>query len=157
MNIDVLNISNALQRLSQITERFEGGEVSIGFFDDGERYPVTKDNPEALSVPLVAWKNEFGTNGPPRPFFRRMIKDSSGDWPKDFARFLAINKDSKKTLELMGSVVKGQLVRSIWELTSPPLAYETVLKKGHSKPLIETHRMVNSVTYRVEMNELESD
>lgn len=117
--------------------------VRVGFLE-GALYP------DGISVPMVAAINEFGGSGPPRPYFRRMIKDKSNGWPAGLAAQLkATNYDARKSLEILGAVVKGQLQESINTLQDPPLAASTIRKKGHSKPLIDTSTMLNSVDYEV--------
>jgi hypothetical protein len=87
---------------------------------------------------------------PPRPFFRTMIAENSGDWPKKMA---ALTKkegyNGKKVLGTMGQLIKGQIEKSINDLMNPPLAKSTIRRKGFSKPLIETSHMLNSVDYKV--------
>lgn len=74
---------------------------------------------------------------PPRPYFRTMIKDKGPTWPAAMAKLLKSDDyDAKKTLGLMGELIKGQLQDSIKALTSPPNAASTVRAKGFSKPLI---------------------
>jgi hypothetical protein len=129
----------------ELASRVESGKsLKVGFLE-GATYP------SGLSVPLVAFWNEFGTvNMPPRPFFRRMIAEKSPEWPKAIAGLLkSTNYDVDKTLNLAGEAIKGQLVQSINDLTSPPLAPSTVKRKGFDKPLIDTSVMVNSVGYQV--------
>lgn len=124
-----------------------GGTVKVGFLE-GATYP------DGTSVPLVAAINEFGAPSrgqPPRPFFRNMIQAKSGEWPKAVEGLLkANNYDAKRTLELTGAAIAGQLRQSIVDLVDPPLAPSTVRRKGFSKPLIDTSVMINSVDFEVE-------
>ncbi len=87
---------------------------------------------------------------PPRPFFRNMIKKNAPTWGGSMATLLKNTEYSaRKTLGLMGELIKGQLQQSIVDLMTPPLSEYTILKKGFSKPLIETGHMMNSVDYEV--------
>lgn len=123
------------------------GTVRVGFLEDATY-------PDGTSVAMVAAINEFvapSRGQPPRPFFRRMIAEKSGEWPEAIAKNLvATNYDTKLTLERVGAGIAGQLQESITNLTDPPLAASTIKKKGFDKPLIDSGHMLNSVSYEVE-------
>lgn len=146
------------------------GFVSVGFLA-GATYP------DGTPVATVAFWNEFGTKGraigdaphpeaiaegvrrepqrlggsPPRPFFRRMIAKDSPMWGKDLGQALISTRgNGAKALAFMGEEIKGELVQSINDLTSPPLKPSTIRRKGFAKPLIDTGDMLRSVDYRVE-------
>jgi hypothetical protein len=135
------------EALGKLGRKVGGRRVlKVGFFK-GE-YP--DDGPMIAAV--AAW-NEFGVakhNQPPRPFFRRMIVEQSGKWPKMAAMLLKANGcDIDATLDILGQEIQGRVQESIRALTEPPLSPVTIAKKGHDKPLIETALMVNSVNYQV--------
>lgn len=130
--------------------------VKVGFIEQ-------KNYADGMTTPTVAFLNEFGHgNVPPRPFFRRMIKKDGPAWPGEIVKVLkATDYDAARTLGLMGDRIKGQLMQSIVELTSPALADSTIARKakggakvvldvyGPEKPLIETGEMLRSITYEV--------
>ena len=132
--------------LKSIGEKARGLTLSVGFME-GSVYP------DGTSVPTVAFNNEFGVpqhKQPPRPFFRNMIAEKSGEWGGQLAAAMKANgNDGKKALELVGMVIEGELVQSINDLTTPALSPVTIAKKGFDKPLIETSNMLNSVTSKV--------
>jgi len=131
--------------LAELASKLQDGKtLSVGFLENATY-------PDGTSVAFVAAMNEFGTSRmPPRPFFRNMIQDKSPEWPSAIAGLLkSTDMDVDKTLMLAGEAIKGQLQQSINTLTSPPLAESTIDRKGHSKPLIDTSVMVNSVDYVV--------
>ena len=150
------------RRLANIAKRLDGAsELRVGFLE-GATYP------DGTPVALVAATGEFGRferteegevrieDGvafhiqPPRPFFRTMIDENSPNWGRQIGRLLKANGgDSAAALDAMGSVIKGQLQRSINQFTSPPLAPSTIAAKGFDKPLIETAHMLRSVDYEV--------
>lgn len=135
---------SALNKLS--TKLGKGGSVKVGFLAGGTY-------PDGTSIPLVAAINEYGAPSrgqPPRPFFRRMIAAKSPEWPKAAAALLkSTGGDVDKTLALMGKEIKGQLIQSINDLVSPPLAQSTIDRKGFDKPLIDEAIMINSVGVEV--------
>lgn len=136
------------RRLKEMADRLgQGGSLRVGFLE-GATYP------DGTPVALVAAANEFGRpdqNQPPRPFFRQMIAEKQGAWPKSLGAVAkASDYDIDQTLGRMGEGIKGQLQASIQKLDNPPLAPSTVAAKGFEKPLIDTGHMMNSVDYEIE-------
>lgn len=156
--VATLSGGDALERkLKEIAAKVgKAGTLQVGFFE-GAKYP------NGMSVPLVAFINEFGRTVKtkegsyfqmPRPYFRNMIAKESPKWPAKLGRTaVASDYDMTLTLERMGEGIAGQLQASIRELTSPPLAPRTIARKGFAKPLIDTAVMLNSVGYKVTVGE----
>jgi hypothetical protein len=131
--------------LAEIATNLQKAEtLRVGFLEGATA-------PNGDSIPLRAALNEFGTSKiPPRPFFRNMIAEKSGDWPDAIAGLLKANDyDAARALELTGEGIKGQLQQSIKDTNSPPLAASTVKRKGFDKPLIEHGDMINAVDFEV--------
>ena len=153
-------------KLSQKLQEMAGAlssasAVKIGFLA-GATYPDGKP------VAMIAAIQEFGAPSrgiPPRPFFRHMIADKKGEWPKAIADLLKANDyKADVTLKKTGEAVSGQLRKSIIDTNAPPLANSTIIKKGGvhgmvydpkdpstypAKPLVDTGHMLNSVDYEV--------
>lgn len=140
-------------KLREIVARLGGGGapagVKVGFLE-GATYPGTDEN-AGLPVATVAFWNEFGTvKAPARPFFRNAIAKHSGEWGAQLAAALkASNFSAKTAMGVMGEVIKGQVVQSITDTNTPPLAPSTVKRKGFDKPLIDTGVMQRAVDYVV--------
>jgi len=134
----------ALRAMAQKVEN--PGTLRIGFLENA-RYPDGKP------VAMIAAIQEFGAPArgiPPRPFFRNMISAKSGEWPNAISGLLKANGlDAAKTLAQTGSAIAGQLRQSIVDLWEPPLAESTIRRKGHSKPLIDTGVLINSIDFEV--------
>jgi hypothetical protein len=126
-----------------------GGVVNVGFLE-GASYPAGSEN-AGLPVAQVAFWNEFGTvNAPTRPFFRGMIAQNSPEWGEQLgANIKLAGYNSQRALELQGTVMKDQLVKSIVDTTSPPNAPSTIARKGFDKPLIDTGYMQRSADFVV--------
>ena len=174
VNLSITGGDKIAAKLSQMAGRLgRGGEVAVGFLE-GATYPavakkaladttarISKRDRAGLTkaaastdsptVPTVAFWNEFGTSrAPPRPFFRQMIAAKSPNWGNALgAAAKKTNYDTPQTLGIVGEVIQGQLVRSINDFTSPPLAASTIARKGFSKPLIDTSVMIRAVDYEV--------
>ena len=134
--------------LKEIARKLEtAAHLQVGFME-GATYP------DGTPVPLVAAIQEFGApsrNIPPRPFFRNMIAAKSSEWPDAIREGLKDNDyDAKRTLDVLGEGVEGQLRQSIRDTNSPPLADSTIARKGFAKPLIDTGVLINSITHKVD-------
>lgn len=140
-------------KLREIVARLGGGAqpagVKVGFLE-GATYPGT-DESAGLPVATVAFWNEFGTvKAPARPFFRNAIAKNSPEWGSQLGAALkASNFNAKTAMGIMGEVIKGQVVQSILDTNSPPLAPSTVKRKGFDKPLVDTGVMQRAVDYVV--------
>lgn len=121
--------------------------LSVGFLGDATY-------PDGTGVAEVAIYNEFGrpsVGQPPRPFFRNAIAKNKSKWAPNLATALKMtNNDAKLSLRFLGEEIKAEIVESINEFTSPPLAESTIKAKGFDKPLIDTGLMRDSVDYKVE-------
>jgi len=138
--------------------------------------------PDGKPVAMIAAIQEYGAPRagiPPRPFFRTMIAQKSGEWPKAIADLLEANDyDIEKVLQIAGAAIAGQLRQSIIDTNEPPLSQVTLmirkmksegavitkaslaiararLASGESvggvptKPLVETGHLLNSVDFEV--------
>lgn len=154
----------------------DGNVLRVGFLE-GATYP------DGTSVAMVAATNEFGRTfrknaassyvdaygnehtstikggsvgtQPPRPFFRNMIAAHKDEWPDAIAALMVANDyKTEKVLWLAAEGIMRQLRQSIHDLTEPPLAPSTILRKGFSKPLIDKGDMYNSVAAEVKTGEV---
>jgi hypothetical protein len=133
--------------LAAIAKKLKGGgTVRVGFLE-GSTYP------DGTPTALVAAVQEYGSPAqgiPPRPFFRNMIKANAADWPRRVENTLkAADYDTAVALGRMGEGIARALRESIIRTNSPPLAPETVRRKGFEKPLVDTGHMLASVDYEV--------
>lgn len=140
-----------MKEIDRITKALvKSGRVRVGFprstgsYDDGTKV-----------VDVAIW-NEFGTeNIPPRPFMRNSIAAHKGEY-KDLGRQLAKEvikgrKTVKQGLEELGLLAASDIQDEITNLREPPLAQVTIDRKGSSKPLIDTGKLRQSVTYEVKV------
>lgn len=120
--------------------------LQVGFMKDAVY-------PDGTQVALVAAVQDFGAPSrgiPPRPFFRNAIAKGKETWPQEAKTLLQKHDyDARGALGELGIAVEGDIKKSINEMYSPPLAPATVRRKGHSKPLVDTGQLLNSVTSRI--------
>ena len=138
------------KRLAELAKSVrKAASVRIGFIENNTY-------PDGTSVALVAAINEWGQtrvhpHQPPRPYFRRMIKEKSPEWPNAISNLLVANDyDAEKVLNIVGDAIAGQLRQSITDFVDPPLAPATIAAKGSDKPLIESGLMLKSISFEVE-------
>lgn len=121
--------------------------MRVGFLENA-RYPDGKP------VAMIAAIQNFGApraNIPARPFFSNMIAAKQKEWPAAIAGLMKANQyNVDKVLDIAGHAIAGQLRQSIRDTNAPPLSPYTVAKKGHSKPLVDTGHMLNSVDHEVQ-------
>jgi hypothetical protein len=88
---------------------------------------------------------------PPRPFFSGMIADNEGGWPGQMGQAMVqAQYNGERTMEIMGDLIKKQLVQAIDDFTDPGNAPSTLKKKaGRGKVLIDSGGMRDAVDYKV--------
>ena len=138
--------------------------LRCGWFADIEAYD------DGTPGAVVAIKNEFGAaNVPPRPFVRPAIAREGAKWLRFWSagmwRVVAgKERNLAGVFHKLGQMVVADLKDSIMMVWSPPLRPFTIEKrrerwykaKGNTrhgailnKPLVDTTRMITSVSYRV--------
>lgn len=149
-------LAGALKKIADQIDSGAGG-VKVGFLEDAT-YPTDADvDSVGLSVAQVAFWNEFGTVDaeggtriPPRPFFRGAINEHADEWGGNLAAALkASDMDTERSFNILGTIIKDQIVQSIVDLDTPGLAESTITRKGFDTPLIDTGVMQRSVDYVV--------
>lgn len=131
-------------------EGLDGLEGKVGWFESA-RYPG------GTPVAYVATIHEFGTGRiPARPFMRPAVADHGGEWlgliGQGVKASMMGGPSPAEVLELVMLQAAGNVAEKIQSL--PPLdpksSAVTIKRKGHSKALIDTGQMFQSVTGKVE-------
>lgn len=116
--------------------------LEVGFFENSKYQNGT-------NVASVAKFHEYGTiNIPARPFFRLALKNEK-KWLDYFKITLIQNNNLNLTLLKLGELTRGDIVKSITQLSNPPLKASTIKRKGSSKPLIDTGFLRANVNFRI--------
>ena len=98
----------------------------------------------------IALMNNYGTrNIPRRPFMDNAQKKIQEVWPKYQKLMMTSKMSPKKIMQMFGEEVTGIIQDEIMNGNFVPNAESTVRRKGKNKPLIDTGRMLRSVTYEV--------
>lgn len=115
-------------KLAEISKRVtSAAEVQVGFLE-GARYP------DGTSVAMIAAVQNWGAPSrgiPPRPFFTNMIDKHGKEWGGQVAQLLErTGGDARKSLELMGVHIQGQLREEIIATNTPPNSMATNILKN---------------------------
>ena len=129
-------------------EGLDGLEGKVGWFESAHY-------PGGTPVAYVATIHEFGTGRiPARPFMRPAVADHGGEWLELIGQGVKASMmggpSPAEVLELVMLQAAGNVGEKIQAVTSPPLSPVTIKRKGHSKALIDTGQMFQSVTGKVE-------
>lgn len=139
----------------------EGVRGSVGWFEESHY-------PNGTPVALVAATQEFGHGPiPPRPFMRPTIAQEKTVWSKGFADgYRAVLKQRvtpEQVMEQVAGRAAGDVRKTISDIQEPPLKPATVAARMRrrglpadkatataAKPLVDTARMLNTLTHQVE-------
>ena len=122
-------------------------KVSVGYFSNSTYSDGTP-------VAYVASIMEFGEmHTPARPTIRPSLEKNKAKY-YDLINKAIVNSlngsDFKTGLMIVGKMGAEDIQAEIRNLQNPPLSIKTILKKGHSKPLMDTKVMFQSVTFKVD-------
>ncbi len=130
-------------------------QVSIGVFEDAVYGPEN----DYLPVAQVWQWNEEGVpsqNIPPRPAIRVGfgVPLRRGMYNKFFLNSIKKIAEGKSSFlqeyTLLGKMASDDLKKIVKAWNTPPNAPLTVELKGFNDPLVETGKLVDSITYKVE-------
>lgn len=109
---------------------------------------------EGSELAVIAASHEFGTDTvPERSFLRATLDEQDGAYREATADAIRSVLDGKRSaqvaLERLGLRVVRDVRGKIRSGLDPALAPATIAAKGSSKPLIDTGRLLRSITYQV--------
>jgi hypothetical protein len=143
------------KKLEEIAKGLASGSlVRVGFLEGATH--THSDLPMAA----IAAIQEFGAPAagiPPRPFFRNMVAEYSGDWGEQLAGQLTEHDyNAFRALNMMGLALQGELRQSMTDLDNPPLSPVTLmLRKMQMAPenRVITGKVVGEAAARVAAGE----
>lgn len=139
--------------LAELSKQLEkGAEVRVGFLSG------STESMNGESTASVATWQEWGTGTvPPRPFFRPMIAEHSGEWGEQLGKVLKFNNyNAAKSLAQMGELISGELQESIIAVSEPELSDITLMlrkMRSEDQSLIVTGKTVGEAARRVAAGE----
>lgn len=133
-------MNDMLDILRNDLRSFNGWSVESGFISG-------KTPDEIINIALM---NNYGTrNIPRRPFMDNAQKKIQEVWPKYLQMMMNSKLSPKKIMQMFGEESKKIIQNEIMNGNFVPNAESTVRRKGKNKPLIDTGKMLHSVTYEV--------
>lgn len=128
-----------IEKMLQNLKQLDGTKVQAGVFG-------------GFAAKKAMW-NEYGTSRgiPARPFLRNTLYENSGKFAQFATPFLSdiINGGSVNALVAgLGEFMQSSIRQTIAAGNFAPLAPETIARKGHSHPLIDTGDMYASIDWR---------
>ena len=142
---------NGLKRLQASAKQLAGKpRVKIGVLGGGDHGPD-------LTNAELATIHEFGAPRagiPERSFLRGTFDAKNREWQKFAEKLLkaiaAGRIDADQALGLLGERAVADVRKTIRNGIDPPLKAATVRRKGSSKPLIDTGRLLQSISWSIE-------
>lgn len=155
---DLKGLDALYKRLQDLNQK----EIQYGYFEES-RYTTEDSRGESnLPVAALAWWHENGlgsnllgppvkTNYPARPFFTQSLKKA--EWmvkQSAPAIYLAVLKGTQeKNFVAIAKWLKESVQDSIDEQDFTPLSDRTIKDKGHSKILVESGTLRDSVKAKI--------
>ena len=153
------------KKLEELSKNIaKASKVQIGFL-------AGSTESDGTSIPSIAAWQEFGTSStkgratieliPPRPYFRTMIAEKSGEWGEVLGKVLVHNGfDAENALEQMGMYIGDQLQESIIATMEPKLSDVTLMlrkMRSEDQSLVVTGKTVGEAARRVAEGESVGD
>lgn len=134
-------MKDLLDSLRNDLKSMDGWSVEAGMISG-------KTSEELINIALM---NNYGTrNIPRRPFMDNAQKKIQEIWPKYQKLMVSSKMNPKKIMQMFGEESKKIIQNEIMNGNFVPNAESTVRRKdGLNRPLIDTGRMLRSITYEV--------
>jgi hypothetical protein len=138
--------------LMRRVQQARGAAVSVGITSEsGEK---AHDEAEGMTVLDIGAIHEFGIGVPERSFIRGWFdafRDQARKLIKAAMEAVVAGKLTKaQALDMVGVRLQGECQKNMTTAPFEPLKRATILRKGSSKPLIDTGQLRSSITYKVE-------
>lgn len=145
-------------RLEGLLEDFrakKAGHVAVGVID-GSGGEQTEDG---ITIAGLAVVHEFGAPkaGIPARLPMTLTLEQKAEAIQEAQRRLGLSimqgRPTAEALGLLGEFVSSEIRNTIQQGLEPPNSEKTIERKGSSKPLIDSGRLINSYTYDVRLPE----
>ena len=139
-----------LEKLDKELKYLSSHAVKVGVLWSGGSLKSNTD------VQEYAIFNEYGTSKiPARPFFRLSVgTDKAQNEIKEYIKkqveqIIQGGMTGQQAYENLGTFVVQKIKKTIASGNFAALNSQTIKKKGHSKPLMDTHSLYNSINYEI--------
>lgn len=140
------------KRIKANLARADKAHVKVGILDDSDHDGVGMSELGAI--------HEYGSPAagiPERSFIRRTLSEKEDQIAKMQGKLanavVTKNMPIEQALDQLGAMVASEIKKTITsgEPIPPPLKPATIAAKGSDRPLVDTGRLVGSITHKVEM------
>lgn len=155
-------VDRGYEKLKQTLAKISHGQntVDVGLFGEGKVKETARskksDKVSAPELVVIGATHEFGSpqkNIPERSYLRATLEEHKEEVTALFSQsvpeLLLKGQDVKKFLDKIGVWFTGLVQKKIVTGPFEKLNQKTIDAKGSDKPLIDTGRMRQSITYRV--------
>ena len=137
-----------LEKLDKELKYLQTHAVKVGVLGNGSA--------NGISVQDYAIFNEYGTSRmPARPFFRLSVGTANAQneikeyMKQQVEQIIQGGISAQQAYENLGTFVVQKIKKTIASGNFATLNPQTVKKKGHSKPLIDTHSLYESINFEI--------
>jgi len=140
----------------------EMGQITIGVQGKEADARHDPEDPESPTVGELAAMHELGLGGMrSRSFVRAWMDDNAErmvrETAEQFRAVLARTTTRNAALIKLGYAWTADMQKRMDDgRVTPPISDTTAKKKGHARPLIETYKLRNAVSYRVWLPQVRS-
>lgn len=137
-----------LEKLDKELKYLQTHAVKVGVLGNGSA--------NGISVQDYAIFNEYGTSRiPARPFFRLSVGTANAQneikeyMKQQVEQIIQGGMSAQQAYENLGTFIVQKIKKTIASGNFAALNPQTVKKKGHSKPLMDTHTLYESINYEI--------
>ena len=137
-----------LEKMDKELKYLQTHAVKVGVLGNGSA--------NGISVQDYAIFNEYGTSRiPARPFFRLSVGTANAQneikeyMKQQVEQIIQGGISAQQAYENLGTFVVQKIKKTIASGNFAALNPQTIKKKGHSKPLMDTHSLYNSINYEI--------
>lgn len=137
-----------LEKLDKELKYLQTHAVKVGVLGNGSA--------NGISVQDYAIFNEYGTSRmPARPFFRLSVGTANAQneikeyMKQQVEQIIQGRMSAQQAYENLGTFIVQKIKKTIASGNFAALNPQTVKKKGHSKPLMDTHSLYESINYEI--------
>jgi hypothetical protein fulcA4_02542 len=137
-----------LEKLDKELKYLQAHAVKVGVLGNGST--------NGISVQDYAIFNEYGTSRiPARPFFRLSVGTANAQneikeyMKQQVEQIIQGGMSAQQAYENLGTFVVQKIKKTIASGNFAALNPQTVKKKGHSKPLMDTHSLYESINFEI--------
>ena len=137
-----------LKKLDKELKYLQSHAVKVGVLGNGSN--------NGVSIQEYAIYNEYGTSRiPKRPFFRLSVGTANAQneikeyMKSQVEQIIQGGMTGQQAYENLGTFVVQKIKKTIAKGNFATLNPQTIKKKGHSKPLMDTHSLYESIDYEI--------